>query len=72
MSDVVFGGVNSALKKTTPLSLPDGGSGNIMKGAFLSATQGLLRPSAQVALNTLACPSHLIFHSTSTAACRAN
>lgn len=54
MRDVVFGGVNSALKETAPLSLPDGGSGNIMKGALLSATQGLLRPSAQVALNTLA------------------
>ncbi|MBC8723073.1 hypothetical protein F6X37_16210 [Paraburkholderia sp. 31.1] len=54
MSDVVFGGVNSALKETTPLSLPDGSSGNIIKDAFLSAPQGLLRPLTQVALNTSA------------------
>jgi hypothetical protein len=54
MSDVVFGAANSALKETTPLQLPEGSSGNAFKDAFLSATPGLLRPAAQVAMNTSA------------------
>jgi hypothetical protein len=54
LSDVVFGAANSALKETTPLQLPEGSSGNVFKDAFLSATPGLLRPAAQVALNTSA------------------
>ncbi|PTR00260.1 hypothetical protein C8K18_10523 [Paraburkholderia sp. GV068] len=54
MSDVVFGAASSALKETTPLQLPEGSSGNLFRDAFLSATPGLLRPAAQVALNTSA------------------
>ncbi|RQH06618.1 LPD38 domain-containing protein [Paraburkholderia dinghuensis] len=52
MSDVVFGAANSVLKETTPLALPEGSSGNLLKDTFLSATPGLLRPAAQVAMNT--------------------
>ncbi|MGF6599781.1 hypothetical protein P3T23_004515 [Paraburkholderia sp. GAS448] len=52
MSDVVFGAANAVLRETTPLSLPEGSSGSLLKDAFMTATPGLLRPAAQVALNT--------------------